>query len=108
VANSGHDPTRLDRLEGLVEVLLNRHIEFEEEHKRLLTAQVVLTDRLDKLTQKVDRIAEVQAETTDKLNALIAIVDGQSLTVQQLLSAQVALTKTVDAIVRKRPPANRA
>ena len=108
MANSGHDPTRLDRLEGLVEVLLNRHIEFEEEHKRLLTAQVVLTDRLDKLTQKVDRIAEVQAETTDKLNALIAIVDGQSLTVQQLLSAQVALTKTVDAIVRKRPPANRA
>jgi len=108
VANSGHDPTRLDRLEGLVEVLLNRHIEFEEEHKRLLTAQVVLTDRLDKLTQKVDRIAEVQAETTDKLNALIAIVDGQSLTVQQLLSAQMALTKTVDAIVRKRTPANRA
>ena len=108
MANNGHDPTRLDRLEGLVEVLLNRHIEFEEEHKRLLTAQVVLTDRLDKLTQKVDRIAEVQAETTDKLNALIAIVDGQSLTVQQLLSAQVALTKTVDAIVRKRTPANRA
>ena len=42
---------RLTRLEEFVEVLANEHIQFAEEHKRLLTAQVVLTDRMDKLTQ---------------------------------------------------------
>ncbi len=82
MATNGHDPSRLDRLEGLVEVLVNRHIEFEDEHKRLLTAQVVLQDqlqklgeRVDRLTERVDRLAESQLETSQKLNALIAIVD---------------------------------
>jgi len=90
VANNGHDPDRLDRLEGLVEVLFNRHLEFEEEHRRLLTAQVVLNDQLQRLTERVnrlderlDRVAELQAEGAKRLNALIA---------------------TVDEIVRKRPP----
>ncbi len=68
MATDGHDPTRLDRLEALLEVLVNRHLEFEQEHKQLLTAQVVLTDRVDKIT-------ELQLETTEKLNALISIVD---------------------------------
>jgi hypothetical protein len=35
MANNGHDPSRLDRREGLVEVLLDRFLEFEEKHKRL-------------------------------------------------------------------------
>jgi len=68
MATNGHDPSSLDRLEALLEVLVNRHLEFEQEHKQLLTAQMVLTDR-------VDRIAESQLETTEKLNALISIVD---------------------------------
>jgi hypothetical protein len=75
MANNGHDPDRLDRLEGLVEVLFNRHLEFEEEHKRLLTAQVVPTDRMNKLDLRLDRIAEIQAEGAQRMNALIAIVD---------------------------------
>jgi hypothetical protein len=78
--SNGHDPTRLDRIEGLVEVLVNRHFEFEEEHKKLLIAQVVLTDRLDKLAKTVDRMASAQEESKrdfdERLNALIAVVDG--------------------------------
>jgi len=84
VAANGHDPGRLDRLEALVADLVNRHIEFEQEDKQLLTAQVVLTDRLDRLTQRVDQIAVAQLETSEKLNALIVIVDE---------------------IIRNRPPA---
>jgi hypothetical protein len=76
MANNGHDPGRLDRLEGLVEVLFIRHLEFEEEHKRLLIAQVVLTDR-------IDRLAELQTETAERLKVLVAIVDE---------------------VIRKRPP----
>jgi hypothetical protein len=78
---NGHDPSRLDRLEGLVEVLVNRHIEFEDEHKRLLTAQVVLTDRLDRLTVQVGELREAQKrtdkqlqQTDERLNALIEVV----------------------------------
>jgi hypothetical protein len=79
--NNGHDPSRLDRLEGLVEVLVNRHIEFEDEHKKLLTAQVVLTDRIDRLAIQGAELREAQKRTDeqlkrtdDKLNALIDVV----------------------------------
>ena len=82
MANNGHDPTRLDRLEGLVEVLVNRHLEFEEEHKRLLIAQVVLTDRIDRLAElqsktaeRMDGMAEFQKHSDERLDALIAVVD---------------------------------
>jgi predicted transcriptional regulator len=75
MASNGHVPDRLDRLEGLVEVLFNRHLEFEEEHKRLLTAQVVLTDRMDRLDRRLERLAELQAEGAQRLNVLIAIVN---------------------------------
>jgi len=82
MAANGHDPSRLDRLEAVVEALVNRHVEFEQELRQLLTAQVVLTDRLDRLTsrvdriaEKVDRIAESQLETNEKLNALISNMD---------------------------------
>ena len=64
--------------------------QIQEEQKFLLTAQVVLTDRLDKLTQRVDHLTQAQAEqaesakdANERLNALIRIVDE---------------------IIRKRPP----
>ena len=76
----GYDPTRLDRIEGLVEVLVNEHIQFAEEHKKLLIAQVVLTDRLDRLSNRVDKLALAQAESRrdfdERINALIAVVGG--------------------------------
>jgi hypothetical protein len=60
---------RLTRLEEFVEVLANEHIQFAEEHKRLLTAQVVLTDRMDKLTQ-------VQTHTEERMSVLVQMMDG--------------------------------
>jgi hypothetical protein len=74
--------SRLDRLEGLMELLIDDHLKFSDEHKKLLTAQVVLTDslihltdRLDRVTERLDRLAEAQAQTEERLNALIAVVD---------------------------------
>ena len=56
------------------------HIAFEEEHKKLLIAQVVLTDRVDKLAVSVqelrDEMRESQKYTDERLNALIGVVDG--------------------------------
>jgi DNA-binding protein H-NS len=72
--------SRLDRIEHALELLIDDHIQFREEHKQLLTAQVVLTDRVDKLAQIVSEeqksTAERFKETDERLNALIKIVDG--------------------------------
>ncbi len=70
---NGSGESRLDRLEGLMALLIDDHVQFREEHKLLLTAQVVLTDRLDRFIQAT---AEAQKHTDERLNALITIVDG--------------------------------
>jgi chromosome segregation ATPase len=74
---------RLDRIERALELLIDDHVQFREEHKQLITAQVVLTDRLDKLTGRLDQLAQAQihtdekiAELADKLNGLIGYVAG--------------------------------
>ncbi len=73
------------------------HDRFEEEHKRLLTAQILMNGALQKLAETTEKLAETteklaettdrvvigldrlelkMEETTDKLNGLIATVDG--------------------------------
>jgi hypothetical protein len=74
-SHNGSGQSRLDRLEGLMELLVEDHVRFQEEHKQLLTAQVVLTDRVDKLTQGVLELKESQKHTDERFNALISIVD---------------------------------
>jgi len=70
---NGSGESRLDRLEGLLALLIEDHVQFREEHKQLLTAQVVLTDRLDRFIKET---AEAGKHTDERLNALITIVDG--------------------------------
>ena len=59
-----------------MELLIDDHVKFQDEHKQLLIAQVVLTDRVDTLTKNVTALAEAQKHTDERLNALITIVDG--------------------------------
>jgi hypothetical protein len=87
---NGSGQSRLDRMEGLMNLLIEDHVRFDEEHKRLLTAQVILTDRIDKLAIQVEKtaavvreVSESQRHSDERLNALIAVVDD---------------------LVRKRPP----
>ena len=70
---NGHQDnvSRLDRIEAALEHIIDEHEMFRDEHKRLLTAQVVLTDRMDKLAITVDEIG-------GKLNGLIDVVQQQS------------------------------
>jgi len=58
-------------------------VEFRTDLAQLLKAQVLITDVQSKLTdshrlldKKLAALAEAQRETTEKLNALIAVVDG--------------------------------
>jgi hypothetical protein len=76
---NGQGWSRPDRLEGLMELLDDRlkfdHLKFSDEHKRLLTAQVLLTETQQRAEKKMAELAEAQKDTAERLNALIAVVD---------------------------------
>jgi len=67
--------SRIDRIERALDLLIDDHVQFREEHKLLLAAQVVLTDRLDRLTLRVDKLAEQGARTDERLEKLGARTD---------------------------------
>ena len=66
---NGQGESRLDRIERLLERNEEAHEAFNREHKLLLTAQVLMTDTMQQLELKM-------LETSEKLNALIRVVDG--------------------------------
>jgi len=72
---NGHGKSRLDRLEEFTEILLQEHIAFAAEHKKLLTSQVVLNDQLQSLGALQKDLAESQKHTGERMNTLIAVVD---------------------------------
>jgi hypothetical protein len=71
---NGHSDgsSRLDRIEAALEMMIRDHEEFREKHRKLLTAQVLMQDEMQrgfkKFRQKMD-------EVTDNLNGLIGAVD---------------------------------
>jgi hypothetical protein len=60
-------------------LLIEDHVRFGDEHKQLLAAQVVLTDRVDKLAvtlgTAIKELSASQRHTDERLNALISVVD---------------------------------
>lgn len=95
-AQNGPGLSRLDRMEGLMELLINDHLKFQDEHKSLLTSQILLTDQVDKmagtmgtfgktmgtfaetmlkLAESQKELSEAQKHTDERMNALIAVVD---------------------------------
>jgi len=74
---------RLERIERALELLLADHEQFRDEQKRLLTAQVLFQDSLEKLGSRVDKLVEhdsVQdrliAENRENIKALDRRVDA--------------------------------
>jgi hypothetical protein len=68
--NGSSGPSRLDRIESLMERLVGDHLTFRDEHRALLTAQVLLTDRMDKLTGTMQELAESQKQTDERMKEL--------------------------------------
>ena len=95
--SNGDSKNRLDRIEEFLEVLVNEHIHFHEEHKNLLRAQVLMHDSLGKMSGALQTLAEAQARTDEKLATLAA---AQQHTDERM----AALIVTVDDLIRRTPP----
>ena len=88
---NGHqdNPSRLDRMESMIEHIVNDHIVLEDKLGRLTERVDKLTINVDKLALNVaklhdtaslqastlDRVITKLAETDDKLYALISVVE---------------------------------
>jgi len=95
--NGLNDPTRLDRIERVIEVLANTQVDMQQDLKILLRCQVVIGDALEKLTTRVDRLAESHEHLVESHQRLM---EAQQHTDQRM----DALILTVDEIVRGRKP----
>ena len=59
---NGHGLSRLDRIERLMQLLIDDHLKLSDDHKMLLTAQVLQGERIEKLV-------DAQKDTEERLNA---------------------------------------
>ena len=66
--NGSNDPTRLDRIERIVEVLANSQADMQHELIILTRSQVVMGEAITQL-------AEAQKHTDQRMDALNLIVD---------------------------------
>ena len=101
--------SRLDRMEGLMELLIVDHLKFRDEHLQLLKAQVLLADHAEKMDQRVDRLVDHADQLDERLTRNI---DAVAASIRELTEAQKhtddrlnALINVVDDVVRKRPNA---
>ena len=72
---NGHKDSRMDRLEKLMELVITDHVKFADEHNKLLTSQVLLTDRMDRLAISLQELAESQKHTDERMGVLIQMMD---------------------------------
>jgi hypothetical protein len=91
---NGNQKGRLDRMEELLHVLINEHIDFRQEHRELLKAQVVLYDSVQKLT-------DAHRKTEEKLAQLATRHDELAAAQRNADDRMAALIVTVDDIIRR-------
>jgi hypothetical protein len=102
---NGQNQSRLDRMEGLMQLLIDDHLKFSDEHNKLLTAQVVLTDRVDKLTVTVQELAESQKRTDEKLLAMQKLTGEKLLALQEHTDERLsAFIGVIDGMIRGKRP----
>lgn len=87
--NSENGSRRLDRIERMIELLVNNQLAIQEQHdqdfKKLMTWQVLMQDKFEKLTVKMDG-------TTVNVEAITAKLDRQA-------ELQAGLIERIDKLV---------
>jgi len=70
--NGSNDPTRLDRIERIIEVLANTQLDLQQDVKVLLSAQVVMGEQM---REGFAKLTAAQTHTDQRMDALILVVD---------------------------------
>ena len=91
---NGHDPSRMDRLEASQEKLLHGM-------QQLLTAQVLLTDTVDKTVKTVEKTAKTLDAFIEQTNKRFQEMGDSHLETDEKLNALIG---TVDHWIRLQPP----
>ena len=98
--------SRLDRIEGMIEGLVDGHIWLEKSQKDLLRSQILLTDIQEQTEKKLLELAEQMVvskrETDGALKALAESGQRRDEALERMDGALVALMGTVDEIIRSR------
>ena|SRR5260370_13313335 len=97
---NGDKKGRLDRIEEILHVLVNEHMDFHEEHRHLLKAQVLLYDSVQKLTET---FAETQRKTEEKLAQLADRHDELATAQRNADDRMAALIITANDLIRRLP-----
>ena len=82
--NGASDPTRLDRVERILEVIINTHVDMQQDIKIVLRSQVHMSDSLEQLTNRVTELAEAQKRTEESLQHTDARMGALILTVDEI------------------------
>lgn len=83
---------RLNRIEAALELFIADHEQFRDEHKVLLTAQVLLTGQVQKIGEQVERTSQqIQALTLrmDDLTKKLDVLTVRVYNLTGLLEAHV-------------------
>ncbi|MGD1094100.1 MAG: hypothetical protein ABSB35_19215 [Bryobacteraceae bacterium] len=88
-----------------MELLIDDHVKFSDEHNKLLTAQVLLTDAQVRTEKTVRELAEAQKRTDAEMKELRDGLNELKDRMSDLAERMNALISVVDGIIRK-PPAN--
>ena len=93
--HNGKGSSRLDRMEALMERLIEDHLKFRDDLRQLLTAQVVLTDRVDKFASRIERFGDRLDRLVDTVEEL---AESQKWTDQSLRELAESQKRTSDSI----------
>jgi hypothetical protein len=88
--NGSNPTTRFERIERLLEKMVNSYVHFVEqhgrlleeherftgEHKGMLNSQVVLAEQMTRLVELQRQLADALKHTDERMNALIDLVNG--------------------------------
>ena len=102
---------RLDRVEKLMETLVEDHLLFRDEHRQLLKAQVILADTVQKQADTMSALQETMGTLQGALGIHQEAIKVLEAKFAELAEAQknaddrmAALIVTVDDIIRRPPP----
>ena len=80
-----------------MELLIDDHLKFSDEHKKLLTAQVLLTDTQQRTQEQLQKLEEAQQRTQEQLRELKEALQRTD----ERLDALIAV---IDGFIRRNPP----